>query len=216
MLVDYLRAAACGIKLRMLPNMPQRHRFISSVMADFALGRISRAVDACIAYILRATSPRTLFARFDEALAFLQHLGSRSVLADQQRSAAEAVKVVAQQKDTLFLSIVRFWEDIGRMGYLRELARRGNEVPLGARIYLEHCLAGQELFTYCSVVFGDGGKAYHYLMGNADAAVGDTVLVPVGEENRMEHARVVAVEEYTYSAIPLPLERTKIVEKRVE
>jgi ADP-ribosyl-[dinitrogen reductase] hydrolase len=62
---------------------------------------------------------------------------------------------------------------------------------------------------YCGVEFSDGGSIYHYRTTDLRINVGDTVIVPVGQENHEREATVKTVDYCRWDDTPYPLEKTK-------
>jgi ADP-ribosylglycohydrolase len=62
---------------------------------------------------------------------------------------------------------------------------------------------------YCGVKFSGGGGIYHYRTTDLRINAGDTVIVPVGEDNREQEAEVETVEYCRWDNTPYPLEKTK-------
>ena len=62
---------------------------------------------------------------------------------------------------------------------------------------------------YASVVFGSGGKAYHYISDDPSLKIGDRCIVPTGPGNDETIAEVVAIEYCTETDAPYPPGRTK-------
>jgi hypothetical protein len=69
---------------------------------------------------------------------------------------------------------------------------------------------------YCGVEFSDGGKVYHYRTGDLRIDVGDSVIVPVGEDNYEREATVKTVEFCRWDVTPYPLEKTKQIIRMVD
>ncbi|MDR2604394.1 MAG: ADP-ribosylglycohydrolase family protein [Desulfovibrio sp.] len=62
---------------------------------------------------------------------------------------------------------------------------------------------------YCGVEFSKGGKIYHYRTTDLQIAVGDSVIVPAGDNNYEREAVVKTVEFCRWDDTPYPLEQTK-------
>ena len=76
---------------------------------------------------------------------------------------------------------------------------------------------GEEEYIFCSVIFSKGGKKYYYLTDDETIDVDDTVLVPVGPENRAAPAVVVDIEYFMGEEAPYPIEKIKkIIRKCTE
>ena len=62
---------------------------------------------------------------------------------------------------------------------------------------------------YCGVDFSSGGRIYHYRTTDLHIAVGDRVVVPVGDDNSEREVVVKTVEFCRWDNTPYPLEQTK-------
>jgi len=62
---------------------------------------------------------------------------------------------------------------------------------------------------YCGVEFSKGGRIYHYRTTDLQINIGDTVIVPVGEDNHEQEAIIKTVEYCCWDDTPYPLEKTK-------
>ena len=62
---------------------------------------------------------------------------------------------------------------------------------------------------YCGVEFSRGGGIYHYRTTDLSIDVGDTVIVPVGDDNHEQEVTVKTVDFCQWDDTPYPLERTK-------
>lgn len=71
-------------------------------------------------------------------------------------------------------------------------------------------------YIYLSVEFSPDSKSYYYRTDDETIRVGDRVLVPVGNHGRETMAEVVNIEYFSYENLPLPLEETKIVIKKID
>ncbi len=71
-------------------------------------------------------------------------------------------------------------------------------------------------YIYLSVEFSPDSKSYYYRTDDETIKVGDRVLVPVGNHGRETMAEVVNIEYFSYENLPLPLEETKIVIKKID
>ncbi|MDR2076842.1 MAG: ADP-ribosylglycohydrolase family protein [Desulfovibrio sp.] len=93
-----------------------------------------------------------------------------------------------------FLGLFMFGEIVGLSGFMN--AMRAGEVK------------------YCGVEFSGGGKIYHYRTADLRIAVGDSVIVPVGDHHYERAAMVKTVEFCRWDDTPYPLEKTKQILRR--
>ncbi len=64
-------------------------------------------------------------------------------------------------------------------------------------------------YTYVSVCFRPGAQSYSYRTNDSSIKVGDMVVVPAGNEEKV--GSVTAVQKYKKSNVPYPVEKTKTV-----
>ena len=75
---------------------------------------------------------------------------------------------------------------------------------------------GGGYYQFCKVQFKDGGSPYAYLTGGLPLAVGDFVLVPVGNRNAEKTGRVTDVFVCSAQDAPYPPEKAKFVLQKSE
>ena len=71
-------------------------------------------------------------------------------------------------------------------------------------------------YQFCKVQFKDGGNPYAYLTGGLPLAVGDFVVVPVGNRNAEKTGRVTDVFVCSAQDAPYPPEKAKFVLRKSE
>lgn len=71
-------------------------------------------------------------------------------------------------------------------------------------------------YQFCKVQFKDGGSPYAYLTGGLPLAVGDFVVVPVGNRNAEKTGRVTDVFVCSAQDAPYPPEKAKFVLRKAE
>ena len=72
--------------------------------------------------------------------------------------------------------------------------------------------AKEDEYIFCSVTFSDQGQSYYYLTDDENLKVGDTVWVPVGDDEHKIKARIVKIEHFTAQNAPRDIETTKYIE----
>ena len=75
---------------------------------------------------------------------------------------------------------------------------------------------GGGYYQFCKVQFKDGGSPYAYLTGGLPLAVGDFVLVPVGNRNAEKTGRVTDIFVCSAQDAPYPPEKAKFVLRKSE
>ena len=71
-------------------------------------------------------------------------------------------------------------------------------------------------YQFCKVQFKDGGSPYAYLTGGLPLAVGDFVVVPVGNRNAEKTGRVTDIFVCSAQDAPYPPEKTKFVLRKAD
>jgi hypothetical protein len=72
------------------------------------------------------------------------------------------------------------------------------------------------MLIYCSCMFDQSGNTYYYRTEDRTIEEGDEVVVPVGADNREEVVIVDAVDYYKPEDVPFPIEKTKMIIRKVE
>ena len=75
---------------------------------------------------------------------------------------------------------------------------------------------GGGYYQFCKVQFKDGGSPYAYLTGGLPLAVGDFVVVPVGNRNAEKTGRVTDIFVCSAQDAPYPPEKAKFVLRKSE
>ncbi len=70
------------------------------------------------------------------------------------------------------------------------------------------------IYTYIGVMFPYASHPYHYLTDDDSIEIGDSVIVPVGIDNKEMVAKVVSIEKHLRVSAPFPIEKTKKVLKK--
>lgn len=72
------------------------------------------------------------------------------------------------------------------------------------------------VYTYCGVILENTSRVYAYRTEDAAIEIGDTVIVPVGPDNKETQGTVVYVGRYKRIAAPFPVEKTKFILRKKE
>lgn len=64
-------------------------------------------------------------------------------------------------------------------------------------------------YIFCSVEFNGGGRSYYYLTEDDTLAIGNFVLVPVGNDANTTIVEIVDIEYFTEDNAPFPIDKTK-------
>ena len=69
--------------------------------------------------------------------------------------------------------------------------------------------ADKTVYTFCGVFFPHGQTVYHYLTDDESIAIGDLVVVPVGDNDREVVCEVATVEKHRRKTAPYPVDKAK-------
>lgn len=72
------------------------------------------------------------------------------------------------------------------------------------------------VYNFCSVVFNSANQPYTYLTGELTVKIGDTVVVPVGNEGKEVVATIVSTSQHMRLTAPYPVDKAKKIIKKVE
>ncbi len=78
----------------------------------------------------------------------------------------------------------------------------------------EKILNDKTIYTYCSVVFQETDRPYHYRTDDDSINIGDKVVVPVGPDNEERIATVTSIEKHMRISVPFPVEKTKQIMRK--
>ncbi len=79
----------------------------------------------------------------------------------------------------------------------------------------EH-LKDQTIYTYCGVKLPFSEHPYSFRTDDSSLKIGDTVIVPLGEENKEMKGTIVSIGQYARIGVPYPVEKTKFIIRKVE
>ncbi len=219
-ILDSIKFRMCSFKIPLLSGS-SFPRILGKKFPDLVLNELdgmtlSVPVDIFISYITKAETPDALLRRFNEAEFFIRYIGRRTITAMQKDYANELLKIIVRQREVLILSFIRFWSQTGNVRALKGLLRHLDELSYSLQASLKHELVAWEIYTYCSVRFQNSNRTYYYISDDETLCIGDTVLVPTGENNTLTPAEIVKITRHTYETVPLPLSATKKIHSRIE
>lgn len=73
---------------------------------------------------------------------------------------------------------------------------------------------GRGEYIFVSVQFEDSGKSYYYLTDDSELREEDSVVVPVGPDNRETVAKIVDIEYYYLWEAPMSPDNVKKIIRR--
>lgn len=77
-------------------------------------------------------------------------------------------------------------------------------------------LMDQTIYTYCGVKLPFSERPYSFRTDDSSLEIGDTVIVPLGEENKEMKGTIVSIGQYARIGVPYPVEKTKFIIRKVE
>lgn len=72
-------------------------------------------------------------------------------------------------------------------------------------------LNDKTIYTYCGILLPFSTRVYSYRTEDETIQIGDTVIVPVGEEDEKKTGTVVSIGQYARVGVPYPVEKTKFI-----
>ena len=72
------------------------------------------------------------------------------------------------------------------------------------------------IYTYCGVLIPFSSRPYSFRTDDNSIKIGDTVIVPVGENEKEMKGRVVSIGQYLRLSAPYPVEKTKLIIRKAE
>ncbi len=72
------------------------------------------------------------------------------------------------------------------------------------------------IYTYCGVLIPFSSRPYSFRTDDNSIKIGDTVIVPVGENDKEMKGRVVSIGQYLRLSAPYPVEKTKLIIRKAE
>lgn len=219
-IINFIKFRVYAFKISLLSDAVSQHtsgkKFSALVLNELSSMTLSTPVDIFISYITKAQTPDSLLKRFREAEFFIRFIGNYTLTATQKEYANELLKIIERQREVIILSFIRFWSQTGNVRALKGLLRHLDELSYSLQAYLKHELVAWEIYIYCSVRFQNSSRTYYYISDDETLCIGDTVLVPTGEDNILTPAEIVKITRHTYETVPLPLSATKKIHSRIE
>lgn len=138
---------------------------------------------------------------------------------DALKKAKYAWRDQAAQINTLGLDPGQYetkkeYEKAWRERYNKQQRQRAEQILEQRKKREAELLKDKTIYTYCGVKFPFSQKLYSYRFEDSSLKIGDTVIVPVGEENNEEQGIVVSIGQYARIGAPYPPEKTKFILKK--
>jgi hypothetical protein len=77
-------------------------------------------------------------------------------------------------------------------------------------------LDDKKVYTYCGVLLPFSSRPYSFRTEDRTIGIGDTVIVPTGENEKEVEGKVVSVGQYLRVSVPYPVEKTKLIIRKLE
>ncbi len=81
---------------------------------------------------------------------------------------------------------------------------------------IEEYVSDKTIYTYCGVLIPFSSRPYSFRTDDNSIKIGDTVIVPVGENEKEMKGRVVSIGQYLRLSAPYPVEKTKLIIRKAE
>lgn len=98
----------------------------------------------------------------------------------------------------------------------QERDKRLKEQQLAEQAKIQGYENDKTIFTYCGVLIPFSSRPYSFRTDDNSIKIGDTVIVPVGENDKEMKGRVVSIGQYLRLSAPYPVEKTKMIIRKAE
>lgn len=71
------------------------------------------------------------------------------------------------------------------------------------------------IYTYCGVKLPFSERPYWFRTDDSSLKIDDTVIVPVGEDNKEMEGTIVSIGQYSRISVPFPVEKTKFILRKI-
>lgn len=89
--------------------------------------------------------------------------------------------------------------------------KRSAEQQLKKQDEIQEYEKDKTIYTYCGVLLPFSSRPYFFRTEDGSIKIGDTVIVPVGEDKKEIQGKVVSVGQYSRLGVPYPVEKTKMI-----
>lgn len=98
----------------------------------------------------------------------------------------------------------------------QEQEKRLREQQLAKQAKTQEYENDKTIYTYCGVLFSNFDRPYSFRTEDNSIKIGDTVIVPVGKNQKEIKGTVVSVGQYLRVGVPYPVEKTKLILRKVD
>lgn len=98
----------------------------------------------------------------------------------------------------------------------QERAKKAKEYQLAEQAKFREYADDKTIYTYCGVLLPFSSRPYSFRTEDETIQIGDTVIVPVGDDEKEMKGKVVSVGRYSRLGVPYPVEKTKTIIRKTE
>lgn len=98
----------------------------------------------------------------------------------------------------------------------QERNKRLKEQQLAEQAKKQEYENDKTIYTYCGVLLPFSSRPYSFRTEDDTIKIGDTVIVPVGEDKKEMKGKVVSVGQYSRLGVPYTVEKTKSILRKVD
>ena len=98
----------------------------------------------------------------------------------------------------------------------QERDKRLKEQQLAEQAQKQEYENDKTIYTYCGVLLPFSSRPYSFRTEDDSIKIGDTVIVPVGEDKKEMKGKVVSIGQYSRLGVPYPVEKTKSILRKVD
>ena len=98
----------------------------------------------------------------------------------------------------------------------QERDKRLKEQQLAEQAKMQEYENDKTIYTYCGVLLPFSSRPYSFRTEDDSIKIGDTVIVTVGEDKKEMKGKVVSVGQYSRLGVPYPVEKTKMIIRKLE
>jgi hypothetical protein len=94
--------------------------------------------------------------------------------------------------------------------------KRSKKQRLDETAKIRNCESDKKIYTYCGVLLPFSSRPYSFITEDKTIHVGDTVVVPIGKDEKEMKGKVVSIGQYLRFNAPYPVEKTKKIIRKSE
>jgi len=98
----------------------------------------------------------------------------------------------------------------------QERDKRLKEQQLAEQAKKQEYENDKTIYTYCGVLLPFSSRPYSFRTEDDKVKIGDTVIVTVGDDKKEMKGKVVSIGQYSRLGVPYPVEKTKMIVRKIE